>query len=32
MLKESTEQLAKATKAGRPDRDLKVVKKKLDKH
>jgi hypothetical protein len=32
MLKESTEQLAKATKARRPDRDLKALKKKLDEH
>jgi hypothetical protein len=32
MLKESTEQLAKATKAERPDRDLKALKMKLDEH
>jgi hypothetical protein len=32
MLKESTEQLAKATKVRRPDRDLKALEKKLDKH
>jgi hypothetical protein len=32
MLKKSTEQLVKATKAGRPDRDLKAFEKKLDEH
>jgi hypothetical protein len=32
MLKESTEHLAKATKAKRPDDDLKALKKKLNEH
>jgi hypothetical protein len=32
MLKESTKQLAKVTKARRPDRDLKALEKKLDEH
>jgi hypothetical protein len=32
MVKESIEQLAKATKAGRFDRDLKALEKRLDEH
>jgi hypothetical protein len=32
MLKESTKELAKARKAGRPDRDLKALEKRLDEH